>query len=1017
MTTTMDNVLSDKKSKETRGETAVQTSSAQHIEGRQPIHPVIPNASYRLQLHKDFTFRQAAELIDYINTLGISHCYTSPWLKARPGSKHGYDIVDHTAINPEIGDLDSLTALVNELHSRNMGLIADIVPNHMAIMGSDNAWWLDVLENGPASLYARFFDIDWRPVKRELFNKIAVPVLGDHYGIILERGELQLVFDEQAGAFYVTYYEHRFPIDAKTYPAILHADYPGLEEEVGGDVIQEYQSLDNSFAKLPSRTMADPRSVEERKRDKEIFKQRLAELTTKQPALGHFIQARVAEINRVPLALSESQLHQLLEQQAYRLANWRVAGDEINYRRFFDINELAGLRAEDQEVFNATHSLILSLVQNGMIDGLRVDHADGLYDPVAYYQRLNQNLAEVLKGPLNQESPPIYLVAEKIVANYEYLSNRWPLHGTTGYEFASAVNGVFVDTAAEKILTQVYTRFVGQKPDFNQLVCEAKDHLMRTALASELNVLANQLNRISEANPRTRDFTLNALRGALREVVACFPVYRTYTNSPAVSKADRRYIDWAVSQARHRSRSPDKTVFDFIRQVLTVDTELDVDQQELVRFTQKFQQYTAPVMAKGYEDTALYEYLRLISLNEVGGDPRVFGTSINAFHHFNQERARQWPNAMLSLSTHDTKRSADVRARINVISEIPELWQASVTKWSRLNRRLKKRIDNRLVPSRNDEYLFYQTLVGSWPLEEQDETGWQQYRGRISDYMIKAAREAKLRTSWTNPDEDYEQALREFVDRALESNNPFVKDCERLIEKIAIPGLYNALSQTLLQLTSPGVPDIYQGEELWRFSLVDPDNRRAVDFAKRNRSLAGLYLLRQHSEVQRSNELREMLETIEDGRIKLFVILETLAFRNQYPDLFSRGDYVKLECYGAQAEHVIAFARHDQQQTAIIVVPRCVTELLPESTKRLPAAHWQDTYLHIPGALPATYREVFTGQMLDTQIVEQPVKEENANDSQENLVRGISVSDVLQNFPMALLYGNTKDEGSDNPML
>jgi (1->4)-alpha-D-glucan 1-alpha-D-glucosylmutase len=1007
----MDNVILDKKREEARSETAVQSGAAQNLESRQSIDPVIPNVSYRLQLHKDFTFRQAAELISYLQTLGITHCYTSPWLKARPGSEHGYDIVDHTAINPEIGDQDSLTALVSELHSRNMGLIADIVPNHMAIMGSDNAWWLDVLENGPASVYARFFDIDWRPVKRELFNKIAVPVLGDHYGIILEKGELQLVFDEQAGAFYVTYYEHRFPIDPKTYPLILHAAYPGLEEEVGEDVVQEYQSLDNSFAKLPPRAMSDSGSVEERKRDKEIFKQRLADLTAKHPALNDFIQARVAEINRVPLALGEAQLHQLLEQQAYRLANWRVAGDEINYRRFFDINELAGLRTEDQEVFNATHSLILSLVQNGMIDGLRIDHADGLYDPVAYYQRLNQNLAEVLKGPLNQESPPVYLVAEKIVANYEYLSNRWPLHGTTGYEFASAVNGVFVDTAAEKPLTQIYTRFVGQKTDFNQLVYQAKDHMMRTALAGELNVLANQLNRISEVNPRTRDFTLNALRYALREVVACFPVYRTYTNSPTVSKPDRRYIDWAVSQARHRSDSPDKTIFDFIRQVLIVDTELDVDQQELVRFTQKFQQYTAPVMAKGYEDTALYEYHRLISLNEVGGDPRVFGTSINAFHHFNQERARQWPNAMLSLSTHDTKRSADVRARINVISEIPELWQASVAKWSRLNRRLKRRIANRLVPSRNDEYLFYQTLVGSWPLDEQDEAGWQRYCRRVIDYMIKAAREAKLRTSWTNPDEDYEQALCEFVDRALEFNNPFVKDCERLIKQITVPGLYNALSQTLLQLTSPGVPDIYQGEELWRFSLVDPDNRRAVDFSRRARLLDEMQPYLNCEPQRRLDYLRDMLLSLEDGRIKLYMILQVLGFRDRHTSLFSGGEYLKLESRGERAEHVVGFARHDAQEAVLIIAPRCVTGMLSQQSTELDASQWGNTVVQVPESLPERYQEVFSGKTYEIQTLGRDAPEvplDNTRDNTHNnneRQNALPISDILQNFPLAILHG------------
>jgi (1->4)-alpha-D-glucan 1-alpha-D-glucosylmutase len=1006
----MSTIVTDKKRPQASNEAGEQQSSLQGLEARQPIDPIIPNASYRLQLHKDFTFRDAAELLDYLKAFGITHCYTSPWLKARPGSKHGYDIVDHGEINPEIGDRDSLLALVNEMHNRNMGLIADIVPNHMAIMGSDNAWWLDVLENGPASVYARFFDIDWRPVKRELFNKIAVPVLGDHYGIVLESGELQLNFDEQAGAFSVGYYEHRFPIDPKTYPLFLHADHSRLREEVSEAVHQEYKSLENSFAKLPLRTMTDPRSVEERRRDKEIFKQRLAELAVKHPALGRFIQARVSEINHVPQAVGESQLHELLEQQAYRLANWRVAGDEINYRRFFDINELAGLRAEEPEVFNATHGLLLSLVQSGVIDGLRIDHADGLYDPVAYYQRLNQNLAEVLRGPLTQQSPPLYVVAEKVIANYEYLSTRWPVHGTTGYEFASVTNGVFVNAAAEKILTQTYTRFIGKKTDFDQLVYEAKDHVMRIALASELNVLANLLNQISEANPRTRDYTLNALRHALREVVACFPVYRTYTNSSIMSKADRKYVDWAVSQARHRSRAPDKTIFDFVRQVLTVDSELEVDQQVLVRFTQKFQQYTAPVMAKGYEDTALYEYHRLISLNEVGGDPRVLGSSVNAFHHFNLERAKHWPHAMLSLSTHDTKRSADVRARVNVLSEVPEQWQETVFKWSRLNRRLKKRSDNQLAPSRNDEYLFYQTLVGSWPLDELDEAGLQHYCERIGEYMIKAAREAKQRTSWINPDEDYEKALRDFIERALEYNSPFANECERVIKQLVYPGLYNALAQILLQLTSPGMPDIYQGEELWRFSLVDPDNRRAVNFAKCSRLLTEIRAKLQ-SEPSMHDYLREMMMHLEDGRAKLFVIHRILEFRNRHSSLFSGGEYIKLDCSGMRADHIIAFARRDKQQTAIVIAPRCIASMLSEQTRLLSAAQWQDTFLQIPAILPTRYQELFSGLVIEMQMCNHSKFDDIGYNTEENkLVKGFPVSAILPYFPLALLHGYNQEE-------
>jgi len=953
----------------------------------------IPTASYRLQLHKSFTFQHAAHLVGYLNKLGISHYYTSPWLKARPDSKHGYDIVDHNEINPQIGSVEDLQFMVDELHRNNMGLIADIVPNHMAVMGADNGWWLDVLENGPASTYAQYFDIDWRPFKRELFYKIALPILGDHYGLVLERGELQLKFDDQAGSFAVNYYQHRFPIDPKTYAIILQPRDTELAELVNEETLREYQSLANSFEKLPSRTLFDPHAVEERARDKEIFKQRLAVLVQTFPALKVFIARQVAAINVIPQRVEEARLHDLLEQQSYRLAYWRVAGDEINYRRFFDINDLAGLRMEDPQVFEDTHRLILKQVQSGNISGLRLDHADGLYDPAGYYQRLNRHLAEVLNTVVNPDNPPLYVVAEKIVANYEYLSIRWPLHGTTGYEFANMVNGLFVDPASEKSLTQTYTRFIGHKLDFDDIIYHAKDYVMRTALASELNVLATHLNRISEIHPRTRDYTLNALRDALREVVACFPVYRTYINTPEVRKEDRQYIDWAVAQAQHRSRADDKSVFEFVRRVISVDPDLEVELQDLVSFVSKFQQYTAPVMAKGYEDTALYEYHRLVSLNEVGGDPRRHGNSIKSFHHFNLERVKHWPHAMLSLSTHDSKRSADVRARINVLSEIPELWQQAAFKWSRMNRRLKHRFDTHFAPSRNDEYLFYQTLVGTWPLIELSDAQLNTYRHRIGDYMIKAVREAKDASSWTNPDDTYERVLREFVERALDPHGPFFKDCDRWIKNIAHGGLYNALSQTLVQLTSPGMPDLFQGEELWRFALVDPDNRRAVDFDKRDTELSGMLKTLQNVRTERTAYLNDLWMHMPDGRIKLFLIHQTLVLRHQHKQLFSDGEYIKLECQGEHADRIITFARQYEQDVVIVVAPRFTFPLLEEETKRLSPEHWRNTCLVLPEAMPTLWLEWFSGAQIEVQREVQ--SQSNAN--------GLFLSEILAHFPCALL--------------
>ena len=955
---------------------------------------LIPIASYRLQLHKAFTFQDAAQLVSYLKKLGISHYYTSPWLKARPDSKHGYDIVDHNEINPQIGSREDFQYLVDELHRNTMGLIADIVPNHMAIMGADNGWWLDVLENGPASTYARYFDIDWRPIKRELFYKIALPILGDHYGLVLERGELRLSFDEQSGSFAVNYYQHRFPIDPKTYAFILQPRATELAARVSNETLLEYQSLASSFEKLPSRTLFDPMAVEERARDKEIFKQRLAALVQNEPALREFIDLQVREVNEIPQRVVDSRLHDLLEQQTYRLAYWRVAGDEINYRRFFDINDLAGLRVEDEQVFEATHRLILNQVEVGNISGLRIDHADGLYDPAGYYHRLNEHLAQELNTTVNEDTPPLYVVAEKIVANYEYLSNRWPLHGTTGYEFANVVNGLFIDPASEKTMTQTYTRFLGHKRNFDDIVYYAKDYVMRTALASELNVLATQLNRISEANPRTRDYTLNALRDALREVVACFPVYRTYINSQEVRKEDRQYIDWAVAQAKQRSRAADKSVFDFVRQVISIDPELQLDAQELVGFVSKFQQYTAPVMAKGYEDTALYEYHRLVSLNEVGGDPRRYGNSVKSFHHFNQERVKQWPHAMLGLSTHDSKRSADVRARINVLSELPDAWQETVFRWSRMNRRLKHRFDSQFAPSRNDEYLLYQTLVGTWPINETTDAQLNTYRNRISDYMIKAVREAKDVSSWTNPDENYEHVLREFVERALDPHGPFYKDCDRWIKNIVHSGLYNALSQILLQLTSPGMPDLFQGEELWRFSLVDPDNRREVNFAERDSCLTTIVQSLEAEGTDKTAYLNELWTHMPDGRIKLYLIHQTLVLRNQEKALFSDGEYLKLECQGVHADRVIAFARLRDQAAVIVVVPRFTFPLISDDTRQLLPERWGDTCLMLPEALPWQWQDWFSDKLMEARVPE--------GQTQDN-IGGLYISEVLAHFPCALL--------------
>lgn len=947
---------------------------------------VIPISTYRLQLNKPFKFVQAAECVSYLKSLGIGHCYTSPYLKARPGSNHGYDIVDHNALNPEIGNEKDFECFISALRHYGMGLISDIVPNHMGVMGSDNHWWLDVLENGPASIYAPFFDIDWHPVKKALENKILIPVLGDHYGNILDKRELKLVFEAETGDFSVYYFKHCFPIDPQTYPFILSSQYGRLLASFRQDdpALLEYQTLDNSFSKLPMRTESSAEKIEERARDKEVFKKQLARLCSDNPALTRFVESRVKQINRE--ASDRGDLHRLLERQAYRLAYWRVAGDEINYRRFFDINDLAGLRVEEETVFDASHQLILTLIEQGKIQGVRIDHADGLYDPVAYYQRLNARKAE--SSADNRAASPLYIVAEKIVANYEYLASDWPIHGTTGYEFAAIVNGVLIDGTAEKPLTRTYRRFIGGKRDFDEIVYQAKKYVMTTSLASELNMLANQLSKIAEASSKTRDYTLNALRDALAETVASFPVYRTYINGFTVRKEDAQYVDWAIQHGKQRSRAADKTVFDFVRRVLLLEAvSTNVSGADLLKFVMKFQQYTAPVMAKGFEDTALYEYNRLISLNEVGGDPRRFSSSVNAFHHFNLERVKKWPHSLLCLSSHDTKRSADVRARINVLTEIPQRWQKAVFRWHRLNRPGKSTRGETVIAC-NDEYLLYQTLIGTWPFDPFNVSAFGDYRQRIESYMIKAVREAKQNSSWINPDPAYEQAVRQFVRRCLGGNcdTPFLQDFIEFEQRIRQSGLFNAIAQTLLLLTSPGVPDTYQGNELWQFALVDPDNRRPVDFETNRRILAALD---RESKEDRPGLLKSLLETREDGRIKMFIVMQTLRFRNRHADLFRDGEYLRINSGGKQADHLLAFARRYGTQFVLIAIPRLTMALLQGGESGFLQDIWRDTWLVLPQDAPLQYLEIFSQCHLQTKKVEGEVR--------------LPAAELFEFFPFVLL--------------
>lgn len=912
------------------------------------IQATVPRATYRLQFHEDFTFMDAIRILPYLARLGVSHVYCSPIQRARAGSMHGYDVVAHNEVNPELGGRDGFERFAAALRERDMGMLLDMVPNHMGVMGGDNAWWMDVLENGPASLFAQHFDIDWQPLNPELTGKVLLPVLSDHYGDVLMSGKIELRFDDSAGSLALHYFEHRFPLAPESYPQVLMLAQARLGDV---DLAASLASTATAFGHLPGRDVADPDARAERSRDKELLKARLTRLA-RQASVAQAIASVVAELN---LAGARNELHALIEVQAYRLAYWRVAADDINYRRFFDINELAALRMERKEVFEATQSFALDLAAAGMVDGLRIDHPDGLYDPARYFQQLQEGYARraglLLAGPDEQGRPtrPLYVVAEKIAALHEEIPLGWHIHGMTGYRFTNSVNGLLVDPSAAAKFTLIWRNFTAVSESFDELAYAGKRDIIRTALASELNVLSTELLRIARADRRTRDYTLNALRRALTEVAACLPVYRTYFIDKA-SAQDQRFVDWAVRDAEHHSQDADLSIFGFIRQTLLGQALPDVPDslcQRVRRFAIRFQQFSAPVAAKGVEDTAFYRYFPLSSLNEVGGDPSRFGVTVADFHAANAALAEYWPYNMLATSTHDNKRSEDVRNRINVLSEMPARWRLALRRWRAHHRGLRHRLEAggapAGAPSPADEYLLYQTLLGTLPVGELDETTLAPYCERILRYMQKAAREAKLHTRWTHPDENYEAALEGFV-RALLGHiedNTFLTELQTLGVTLAWFGALNSLSTTLLKLTSPGVPDFYQGHETISLTLVDPDNRRPVDYEALNQSLASL-------ESLNPTQLPTLMAAPQDGRAKLWITWRLLALRRERPALFRDGDYTALKVSGGHAQHVVAFTRRHEGATLVVIAGRLFARLLGEAIlPPLGESVWADTTVAI----------------------------------------------------------------------
>jgi (1->4)-alpha-D-glucan 1-alpha-D-glucosylmutase len=885
-----------------------------------PPSPGLRAATYRVQLHAGFSFDDAAEVAGYLAALGVTHLYCSPILQAAAGSTHGYDVVDHGRLNGELGGEEGYRRLTQRLAGAGLGLILDIVPNHMALGGRANAWWWDVLENGPSSRYAGYFDIDWDPPERKLTATVLMPVLADQYGRVLEAGEL--VLERHGGSFSVRYHDQEAPISPRTLAEPLARAAARAADPAGS---AELESLAAAFARLPAGRRTDPAGMAERHRDKEVLRARLADLCAARPAIAAAIDAEVAALNHDPDALDD-----LLSQQNYRLAYWRTGAEELSYRRFFDIETLAGLRVEDEAVFAETHRLILGLIADGSVDGLRVDHVDGLADPEGYLERVCYATSGV------------YVVVEKILQPDEELPASWPVAGTTGYEFLNRVTELFVDARGAAAMRAYYARFTGLRQDYAEVAHAAKHQIMREELVAEVERLTGLLAGVCERHRRQRDHTRRELRDALREVIAAFGVYRTYAGpGRPVTPADRASVAAAVDAAWQRRPDLDAELLGFVGELLTGAYPGEAEAAFAVRFAQ----VSAPVMAKGVEDTAFYRYQPLICLNEVGGDPGTFGRPPADFHRAMAEAASRRPEAMLTLSTHDTKRSGDVRARIGLLSELPEAWESAVGRWARRNAGHKQ--DG--WPDRNAEYLLYQTLVGAWPIEP----------GRVAAFMQKAAKEAKVHTSWTDPSAGYDDALAAFVTAVL-GDRGFVADLEaflaehRLVER----GRVTSLAQTALLLTCPGVPDLYQGTELWDLSLVDPDNRRPVDYGRRRAVLDRLA----------GAGPEQALALADEGGPKLWLIHRVLAHRRTNPGAYGPGSgYRPLPITGANAGHAVAFERDGG---LAVVVPRLVATL----------DDWAGTDVALPAGV---WVDVLTGDKVDGGPAE--------------------VADLLRRFPVAVL--------------
>ncbi len=889
--------------------------------------PADPRAAYRVQLHADFTLDDAAAQLDYIDALGASHLYSSPYLQAAPDRSSGYAVVDPHRIDVALGGEEALERLREALEGLGMGELLDVVPNHMAAAAEQNPWWWDLLENGPASRYATYFDIEWDPPRKPHSHVVVVPILDDHYGRVLEAGEIQLDFRQDR--FVVRVYAHTLPIEPRSAGRLLAA------AEHHSDTLA---FLASAFKELPRASATDRASSRERSRHTAVLYDLLARLIEEAPRIAENIRSVIAEVNADPDALDE-----LLEQQNYRLAYWRVTRRDLDYRRFFDINSLIGLRIQDEEVFRDVHARILAWLDAGRLEALRVDHPDGMRDPAQYLHRLRS------------AAPEAWILVEKILAEGEELREDWPIDGTTGYDFLNRITRVLVDPRGEAPLTEFYTRFTGLSADYAALVREKKLQAATEVLGSDLRRLTSLFKRVCEHHRRMRDYLRPELRRALTETAAALPVYRTYvavdstTSTPQVHAEDERYVEEAIAAARANSPELDAELFDFLRDLLLLRIPGNLEYELALRF----QQFSGPVMAKGVEDSAFYVYNRFVALNEVGGDPAQFSLPVEAFHQASMETLGNWPYTLLTTSTHDTKRSGDVRARLAVLSERPHAWIEAVTRWAEQNERHRR--DG--WPDRNTEYLIYQTLVGAWPISEK----------RVQRYVEKACREAKTHTNWTDPDTAYEDAVAGFV-TALFADADFTADLAAFVETLVAPGQTNALAQTLVKLTAPGVPDVYQGCELWELSLADPDNRRPVDFARRRQLLDELEALDPEDAPE------QVLARADEGLPKLWVIRQALRLRRRAPQLF--GPQAGYRPLPAADDFALAFIRSN---SALTIVPRLGNGTTEET--------WETATVVLP---PGRWRNLMTGEWVDG--------------------GAITLGRLLARFPVALLVDEALGE-------